>query len=533
MTSLKANEAPPADYYADNLRTLIQSVLDQYPDLLKREELGFGKTILSLSDDAVRLFTRLIARKPVYIREDSLHYTEIANLDDAVRELERHDFISINSIDQIEDALQTLTVAELRQLGPELDKGLRKQTLIDSLQDCFNEDELAELLTNQFSWLCIEVGDLLALFQLLFFGNSYQQLEEFVIRDLGLSRFEHYPLSRENRMFSTRSHLDRFCELTHLAGIVDEHGTKITDEFFTVVFNRLNTPESNRVCERIRSQTLNALARNLERIEQNAFALLCYERSNLPPARERMMRVLHGESRIYETEEIRQEIFNAPITLEELQFAQRFKRPKHQHADIETRVTDMPEAMSDSIEIHAALELISEGKQAWHLENALAMGLFALAYWDWLFAPVKGAFVNPFQASPLDLYWPEFFESRRDICTDPLKEPEKLKANILNTAAQKNGITSHLVSWSLFSSPIIEKVFEAIKTEQLCNLLSIVVEDLRQFKSGFPDLTVIDQDGKIEFVEVKGPGDQLRPNQRLWIERLMRADIPVSVWRFK
>ncbi|MCE2426269.1 MAG: VRR-NUC domain-containing protein, partial [Pseudomonadales bacterium] len=51
--------------------------------------------------------------------------------------------------------------------------------------------------------------------------------------------------------------------------------------------------------------------------------------------------------------------------------------------------------------------------------------------------------------------------------------------------------------------------------------------------SGFPDLTVVYGPGHYEFVEVKGPGDQLQIHQRLWIEALERRRLPVRVLRYR
>ena len=66
----------------------------------------------------------------------------------------------------------------------------------------------------------------------------------------------------------------------------------------------------------------------------------------------------------------------------------------------------------------------------------------------------------------------------------------------------------------------------------LCQVLSIVRESLEEARAGFPDLTVLYEPGRFEFVEVKGPGDRVQNNQKLWIKRLLERDIPVRVMRF-
>ena len=65
------------------------------------------------------------------------------------------------------------------------------------------------------------------------------------------------------------------------------------------------------------------------------------------------------------------------------------------------------------------------------------------------------------------------------------------------------------------------------------DLIAIAKADLQEMRTGFPDLTIVYGRGAFEFVEVKGPGDQLQNNQKLWIDRLRELQIPVRVLRFK
>ena len=47
-------------------------------------------------------------------------------------------------------------------------------------------------------------------------------------------------------------------------------------------------------------------------------------------------------------------------------------------------------------------------------------------------------------------------------------------------------------------------------------------------RRGFPDLTLLSKSGELSFVEVKGPGDQLRPEQREWLTLLPRWGFPAT-----
>ncbi|MYD44323.1 MAG: VRR-NUC domain-containing protein [Gammaproteobacteria bacterium] len=534
MPQLVANQAPPQGYYARNLRLVIETVCAQYDDLLSEKERSFAQSTLNLSTDALRLFARLLSRTRDLIRLDSLNYADVGDLAGALRELQATELIDVNSrhID-MPALLNLLTIPELRELFAECHLQGRKEELIFAVGDTLSASVIYERVKERCPWLVIAVSPEFELFCLLFFGNSAQRLDEFVIRDLGVTKYEAYSLDPTYRLFRERYMVDRYLELNAIAEFVEIEGKQISIDHAKAVYELLENREDDRVLESRRASILNALGRNLERCNQLQLALACYAASTTHPARERTMRIWHKHQQLEKVETLRTQILENPQCHDELHFARRFKRAKHVPVELPERTSAVPEAMEQPIESYAAEQLINDGHEAWHIENLLPMGLFALAYWDWFYAPVRGAFVNPFQSVPLDLYSKEFFDLRRTQCEDPLAQPKELKARILETARQKTGLSCHLIAWQVFSPEFLRKLMTTLTTSQLCSILRIVQEDLRQFRAGFPDLTVIDSQGNVSFVEVKGPGDQLRPNQRLWIERLMAAAIPVHVWRFK
>ena len=293
--------------------------------------------------------------------------------------------------------------------------------------------------------------------------------------------------------------------------------------------HRLWVPLDNRMLERRRCRALNRLGRNLEREGDFDTALACYARSTLAPARERRMRILDRLGDEEGVEELRSAIFESPWTALEADFAGRFSRPFRRRAA--PVVDEVLTTSATGIEAYALGCLTADGGVGWHLENHLPMAVFALAYWSWLFAPVEGAFVNAFQTGPVDLFWPDFFKTREAVCQNPLDGPLKLR--LRETARAKAGVANRLFNWQRFTPAVADVVVDAIPEADLRALAGIVREDLPGRRSGFPDLTVVYGPGQYEFVEVKGPGDQLQIHQRLWIEALERRGLPVRVLRYR
>ncbi|MCG8458458.1 MAG: VRR-NUC domain-containing protein, partial [Holophagales bacterium] len=62
----------------------------------------------------------------------------------------------------------------------------------------------------------------------------------------------------------------------------------------------------------------------------------------------------------------------------------------------------------------------------------------------------------------------------------------------------------------------------------ICDRLS---RDPGRYRRGLPDLLVFDTASPVgfELLEVKGPGDQLRPEQKAWLDYLNDEGIPAKV----
>jgi hypothetical protein len=175
----------------------------------------------------------------------------------------------------------------------------------------------------------------------------------------------------------------------------------------------------------------------------------------------------------------------------------------------------------------------SQGKVCFYVENNLIPGLFGLCFWDVIFKPRKGAFINPFQRGPLDLFTHSFRSARKAALASRLEElsdRDWLRQRLLETYQEKHGTANYFVNWNLLTPQLIELAAKLIPLEHLQAMFSRLMFDLRNNRSGFPDLVVFDEAnpvaGNYEMIEVKGPNDQLQNNQKRWIKAFLQTGIP-------
>ena len=531
LPQLLAGQAPPAHYYADNLLAMVDGVRRQYGDLLTGAEAAFGERVMAASPRAQRLLARLIARKGCRARVDSLGYGEVGDVAAALAELIDAGLVAHCPELPGETLLAMLRRDEIARWLPAAG-GRRKVERIAAAMATYPAAELQCAIARHCPWVALADTANFDLHRLLFFGDRHADLATFVLRDLGVAKYEDYPLCRERRLFRDRAALDEFVTLCRIGDYARDLGAAPSPALAQVVLEALWHPAAGRLAERRRSRILNALGRRLERARAYDVALACYARSTLPPARERRARTLKRLGDVRGVEAIKRSMAAAPLDALEARFAERFgQRAPRRGAEVA-----MPwrPAYAVDVEGAAARCLTVAGGHAWHLENALPLGLFGFAYWDWAFAPVAGMFVNAFQTAPIDLFWPDFFAARRSLCADPLAlDDARLRARMVATAECRRGVANRLVDWRAWREGRLERLLAAVPMQDIRQLLRLVADDLEAAKSGFPDLTVVYGTGAYEFVEVKGPNDQLRESQRLWLDRLRGAGLPARVLRFR
>lgn len=540
MPRLTPNIAPPPDYYANNLTTVASHAVAHSGDLLGHERLVIEQ-LLGLSSQGTRLMARLIMRTTPVIRIDSLNYTEISNLEATLDELQDCGLIERNAIIAADSLLDRLKVGELKGLFPELKRPKdRKQDLVHRVLGSYTDQVVRTRCAFQVSWLALSLGQALQRLRLIYFGDLYRDLTEFVMRDLGMSAFEDYPLGDNARAFSSTAEVEHYLELSSLQFLPTNRRAAAQPWLLNHPLITEPRPENRSLCRR-RDKLLIGWGRDFERASDHPRAHACYQHASAHPARERRVRMLKKDGEEEAGNALLGLIKESPNSAEEALFAQRFgvRGGSKQRNPWPDTTWHTPHAQLPDVEMFTGQRLTANGGTAWHTENTLLPSLLGLAFWDIIFAPQSGMFTHPFQSAPRDIYWPDFRARRADVIADRLKEcsnADTLWTRIYSTVEEKAGRSCRLVSWGAITnnnSALLEAARASFDARTLQALFDYMLNDLGQVRSGMPDLFVAYGKGNYELVEVKGPSDQLQPNQRVWLKKLCELGVPCRVIKHK
>ena len=401
----------PVDYYLSNFRRLLGFVVDAYSDILLPEEVEFAADFDALPEAACRLYVRLLCRKRSVFRLDKLAYAEIDDLPGAAGTLESQGFLSINPELPIDEAAALFTKAELvtqtlehtdyspGEIAPHRMKRDEIVNLWSSLMIADDSTEPTISLSPLTTALAIEREEFFDVYRLCFFGNPYQDMTEFVLHDLGLTQFERYPLDKSCRAFDSRQQLQAHLDYYRLQVALPAYRDMSVDDLVAV--EKLLPDAFDGNLERRIDRMRCALARQLERIEELQLAADMYCRCTRPPARERRIRLLMKQAAWTEAYSLCMDTLQAPYHDEESQTVSALAVRIAAHTEdtfIDPWVYQPPkeqieitqtEEWEESVELLAARYFEPQG-DSYYTENVLFDGVFGLAFWDIIFAPLAG-----------------------------------------------------------------------------------------------------------------------------------------------
>ena len=534
----------PESYYLDNVKTLFDHVETVYADILNAQCREFLESFNNLSEGAQKLIIRLLNRSAELFRLSKLNYAEIESLPKAAEQLEAADLINLNPPIDHETLISLFSKAELIKNAEEPTslKPLKRTELNLHLLNNANKSFFQKLIESD-HFIQVLHKDVYHLLQMVFFGNLIQSMTDFVLRDLGLYQFESYRIDIKNRPYQSSEEIEQHWLIHQLENVIELADADNIDALVEC-FDLIPECENQlsplfRKGERLKYE----IARQLERVGASDIAMELYQRCCLPPSRERQVRIHHQQGHIQSSLDICQVILAAPVDESEQQFANTFaarliKQNKLEPVPgISTNNSYRPEIVDLELEYSPSVEQAMvdyyqdefDAQQAFYLENTLFNGVLGLLIWDAIFAPVAGAFYNPFQYRPSDFYAFDFVQRRQHIL-EPLwasiNNNEDIFEKIATCWQVKQGLANPLVDWQQLNLEILQLALQRIPHAHWMNIFKRLLGDLRNHRSGFPDLIVFPPAKGYQLVEVKGPGDSLQKNQQRWMRYFSQHNIP-------
>ena len=175
-------------------------------------------------------------------------------------------------------------------------------------------------------------------------------------------------------------------------------------------------------------------------------------------------------------------------------------------------------------------------KEGFHCEGTLVSTLFAILCWDIIFCDIENVFYNKYQCHPLDFWSAEFFERRKEKFQEHFATLKALSEDSMDdliaeawSKHREYGCVG--LSWELFTDVNqCQRCVACITPAPLVSVFEVFVKDTRLKRSGLPDLSIWNfEERKFVMVEVKGPGDSLRNNQKVWLSFLDQAGVRAEV----
>lgn len=528
------------DYYLTNFRYLINFVVDTYQGLLRDDELQWHAAFIRASEPSQRLYVRLSGRRASAFRQSKLSYSEITSISDAAQTLSDVGLATADAPVTLEELLRAYTKPELiKLLQLEEQKQLSRSNLVAYVVDRNLSADITALQEAD-NWVSINGLSAYTVFKLCFFGNCYQDMSEFVLRDLGVFQYEQYQIDKYSRVFQSRKQIEAHLQYFECASILDQIDQSDAEALLrldqALPETSFNDPHLKRRVERLR----NAIARQLERLNRPEQALVLYSFSSRPPSRERQVRLLMKFSRFDDAMQLCGVIKATPIADEELQFVDTILPKLHKALSLpQSRRRTFKPATSKLTLSRAkkrvefvARDFYSQFGDCFYTENTLINGVLGLFIWDIVFAPVEGVFYNPFQSAPADFYQPEFVQTRQaliDLRLQELEDPIVFSARVWDRYELSFGTVNPLVSWQYLSKDLLSLALVRIPTLDWLALFNRMLNDLRNHTTGFPDLILFPTAGSYELLEIKGPGDAVQKNQRRWMAYFAQHRIPYRV----
>ena len=521
----------PEKYYLGYFLYLLDFIKNRYNHILDVPELLFYSDFDKLSEQAKCLYIRLINRKGPFFRFTKIQYDEIENISMACEELNEASFLDINGSNDPHQ-LTLFTRKELLDRFPFLHSSQRKIEMLEEL----TESDLNAIHQEEHI-LEVKKVEIVEFLKLLFFGNRYQQMTEFVIRDIGNIKLQQLDEDKFTPWFETREDALSTMHISQLKPMIKEAikaDLPLHELLQQIPWERwMKYPRSKVSAEKL----LLEIGAHFEKYQCLEEALGYYQYVSIHPSGERKIRILEKLNRPNDALEIAQQLIEKPSNATELTFALdylnrsgiRIDRSMTQRLK-KAKVIDLKRT-NQRVETAVLKYFEEKGWNGVHSENFLWRGLFGLTFWQELFDEAFGSFHHPLQRQPSDLHHVNFFSEREHKLKSRLSSIRTKKnylKYIVSVYQENQGNANRFVHWHDELLPLLEKMIHYLPLKGIKKVLLEIAKQTKENSTGFPDLFIWNEE-EYHFYEVKSPNDHLSAQQLFWINFLSTANINAEI----
>ncbi|WP_105169807.1 exonuclease domain-containing protein [Pseudoalteromonas sp. T1lg23B] len=534
----------PEKYYLDHYHEFVECITLSNGHLLSAQDKLTLARIEELAEYERCLLVRLLNRKSNFVAFDSLNYAEIDNLEQALKGLRDAQFIGDVAAHDYQAWLSVLTKSQLQDicLSAELAnypiRSAKKAVWLDFTRQHITFTHIEQSMVYK-GYLSVKIAPLFDYLLFLFFNRLETNLTQFSMRDLGVMK-THSEVNPAS-YFSDYQQAQCAFEYARLYQSLGDITLDSAKALSCSLLHRNFDFELQEQASYRQDKLFYKLACLLEQHDQQLSVSLL-ARCTTSKAQEKRIRLMFSLGAHAQCREQLEAILAEPNDESLLLFAKDFMLRKFQQKRTSI-LTDLLRESPDSIALEEAYKGNTEqgviayyarhGAQSWHCENQLWLALFSIVFWQELYEHELSMAVNEFERYPQLLKFNRFYHVLSHEIEHKLEQINQapcFKSWLLKQITRYFHQQNALFVWH---DDLIEQLFvlaEAAPLDAITSLLRAMSQDFKNLKDGYPDLMVLESN-TLRFEEIKAPGDSLRRNQLVSINRLTDSGFDVKIQR--